>query len=362
MEIIAIAFLTAFFVVILTTPALIKVAKLKHLVDEPKEARKHHQSSIPTIGGIIIFAATLFSYSLWFQLNDAAHGGSLETAILAFSEFKYLIAAVIILFFIGVKDDIIGTSPVKKLLGHILVAFILVMMADIRITSMHGLFGIEYIPVWASVFLSVFTYIVLVNAFNLIDGVDGLAAGVGFICCCAFGTWFFMSGNQPLALLAFVLAGSLIGFLFFNFSPARIFMGDSGSLVIGAIISVLAIKMIETPQFKIPEMLTGISTPVLAMSILVYPLVDTFRVFFYRAIRGISPFAADRNHLHHKLQSIGLKHSGTVGVIYIYSLVILAICLLTINLNPTIAWIVMFVVAFSIALIPSFIKKKVLKS
>jgi UDP-GlcNAc:undecaprenyl-phosphate/decaprenyl-phosphate GlcNAc-1-phosphate transferase len=357
-EIIAIAFITAFFVVLLTTPALIKVAKLKHLVDEPKEARKTHRSSVPTIGGIIIFAAILFSYSLWFQVNESAHGGELDRIIVAFSEFKYLVAAVIILFFIGVKDDIIGTSPVKKLLGHILVAFILVMMADIRITSMHGLFGLEQIPVWASVFLSVFTYIVLVNAFNLIDGVDGLAAGVGFICACFFGTWFYLCGNEPFALLSFVLAGALIGFLVFNFSPARIFMGDSGSLVIGAIISVLAIRMIETRTTDIPDFLQGISTPVLAMSILVYPLIDTFRVFFYRAFRGISPFAADRNHLHHRLQEFGLSHTKTVLIIYTYNIVIVGVCLLTINMNPSIAWVIMFLIASALALLPTVLKPK----
>jgi UDP-GlcNAc:undecaprenyl-phosphate GlcNAc-1-phosphate transferase len=359
-EIIAIAFATAFFVVLLTTPSLIKVAKLKHLVDEPKEARKTHRSSVPTIGGIIIFASILFSYSLWFQVNESAHGGEMRKIIIAFSEFKYLIAAVIILFFIGVKDDIIGTSPVKKLLGHILVAFILVMMADIRITSMHGLFGVEHIPHWASVFLSVFTYIVLVNAFNLIDGVDGLAAGVGFICASLFGSWFFVCGNEPFALLSFVLAGALLGFLVFNFSPARIFMGDSGSLVIGAIISVLAIRMIETKAMDIPDYLAGISTPVLAMSILVYPLIDTFRVFFYRAFRGISPFAADRNHLHHLLQKLGLSHAQTVFIIYAYNLLIVGLCLFTISLNPSLAWTAMFFIATILVLIPSLFKPKAL--
>lgn len=355
MEIIAIAFLTAFIVVLLTTPSLIKVAKLKHLVDEPKEERKHHRTSVPTIGGIIIFAASLFSYSLWFQAAEAAYRGEVQRMVQAFSEFKYLVAALIILFFIGVKDDIIGTSPVKKLIGHIIVAFILVMMADIRILSMHGLFGIYDLPVWTSVGISVFTYIVIVNAFNLIDGVDGLAAGVGFLCAMFFGTWFFLTGNMSFTLLGAVLGGSLLGFLVFNFAPARIFMGDSGSLVIGAIISVLAIRMIETPPADIPLYLKGVSTPVVAMAVLVYPLIDTFRVFFYRAIRGVSPFSADRNHIHHNLLDMGLSHAATVGCIALLNILVVLAALLGAGFNPTIVWVILLIAVFAVVQIPGMI-------
>ncbi|HRE95622.1 MAG TPA: MraY family glycosyltransferase, partial [Flavobacteriales bacterium] len=124
----------------------------------------------------------------------------------------------------------------KKLLAHIVVAFILVLMGETQIKSMHGIFGIYEIPEWARIFLSVFVYIVIVNAFNLIDGVDGLAAGIGVICSVFFGVWFITVSNDTMALLSFILAGSLLGFLLFNFSPARIFMGDSGSLTIGCII------------------------------------------------------------------------------------------------------------------------------
>lgn len=355
MEVIAIAFLTAFIVVLLTTPSLIKVAKLKHLVDEPKEERKHHRISIPTIGGIIIFAASLFSYSLWFQAAEGVYRGDVRRMMQAFSEFKYMVAALIILFFIGVKDDIIGTSPVKKLIGHIIVAFILVMMADIRILSMHGLFGLYDLPEWSSVGISVFTYIVLVNAFNLIDGVDGLAAGIGFLCAAFFGTWFYLTGNLSFALLSAALGGSLLGFLVFNFSPARIFMGDSGSLVIGAIISVLAIRMIETDPADIPNYLKGVSTPVLAMAVLVYPLTDTFRVFFYRAIHGISPFSADRNHIHHNLLDTGLSHATTVVLLYLLNIVVVVAALFSAGFNPTVVWVVLFISVLVVVQIPEII-------
>jgi UDP-GlcNAc:undecaprenyl-phosphate GlcNAc-1-phosphate transferase len=352
-EVLAIAFLTAFIVVLLTTPSLIKVAKLKHLVDEPTEERKHHKTSLPTIGGIIIFAATLFSFALWFQSGELTHRGEVHRMIQAFNEFKYLVAALLILFFIGIKDDIIGTAPAKKLIGHLIVAFILVMMADVRILSMHGLFGLYLLPDWASVGISVFTYIVIVNAFNLIDGVDGLAAGIGFICAAFFGTWFYLVDLPTFSLLSSVLAGSLLGFLVFNFSPARIFMGDSGSLVIGAIVSVLAIRMIETNPADIPEMFVGVSKPVLAMAVLVYPLVDTFRVFFYRAIRGVSPFSADRNHIHHNLLELGLSHRVTVLSLYFLNILVVLAAVALAVVSPTMAWVILFVCTVLVVQIPA---------
>ncbi len=326
-------FFTALFVVVIATPSLIKVAKLKHLVDEPGEERKLHKKRIPTIGGIIIFSSFLFSVGLWFP--DI--GKELHHAI---KEFKYLLASLVILFFIGIKDDIIGTAPMKKLIAHIMVAFILVMMGEIKISGMHGLFGIEAIPDWASVMLSVFVYIVLVNAFNLIDGVDGLAAGIGAICSTAFGTWFYLCNNPSLSILAFVLSGALAGFLIFNFSPAKIFMGDSGSLTIGCIISVLAIKMIETPVKNIPEYAQNISLPVLVMSILVYPLIDTLRIFVVRATKGQSPFTADKNHIHHRLLKLGLNHKKTVLTLYLFNILVIAVACLSGFFNATISFFI----------------------
>ncbi|MDQ3100629.1 MAG: undecaprenyl/decaprenyl-phosphate alpha-N-acetylglucosaminyl 1-phosphate transferase, partial [Bacteroidota bacterium] len=223
---------TAFFVVLFTMPSLIKVARMKHLVDEPSEGRKLHARSVPTIGGIIIFAAIIFSYALWFPQaaligkGQSDYFGMYKAMGAAYKDFKFVIAAMILLFFIGVKDDIIGFSPVKKLIGHLVVGYIIVIMAHIRITDMHGVFGIYELPEYMSIAFSFFVYVLLVNAFNLIDGVDGLAGGIGIIASLAYGVWLYMAGDVALSLLAFVLAGSLFGFMIFNFHPARIFMGD----------------------------------------------------------------------------------------------------------------------------------------
>jgi UDP-N-acetylmuramyl pentapeptide phosphotransferase/UDP-N-acetylglucosamine-1-phosphate transferase len=336
MAILILVFITSFVVVLYSTPALIKVAVLKRLIDLPTEDRKVHKRAIPTIGGIIIYAATLFSFSLWYNIDDLHEYDQIYESV---KEFKILVATSLVLFFVGVKDDIIGTAPVKKLFANIIVGLILILMGDIRITGLHGVFGVEEIPQWGSVFLSLFTYIVVVNAMNLIDGIDGLAAGVGLIAASVFGTWFVFANEYTLASLSFSLAGALLGFLIFNFSPAKIFMGDSGSLIIGMFICVLSIKLIEYPVTRIDDFWIHISNPILVIAALSYPLTDTLRIFVIRAIKGQSPFAADRNHLHHRLLDCGYSHTKTVIIIYVFSVVTVGVSLFSYFLNPSLSLI-----------------------
>jgi UDP-N-acetylmuramyl pentapeptide phosphotransferase/UDP-N-acetylglucosamine-1-phosphate transferase len=338
-------FATAFLLVLIATPSLIKVAKLKHLVDEPSEARKLHRRSIPTIGGIVIFAGTIMGYALWFPSKEGWVLGANYYPIEALNEFKYLVASMFVLFFIGLKDDIIGVSPAKKLLVHLFVGGILIFLADIRITQFWGLFEVDNLPYWVSVILSLFVYIVIVNAINLIDGVDGLAAGVGLIASMAFAYWFYRTGDQPLALLAMGLGGALLGFLIYNFQPAKIFMGDSGSLIIGIVMFVLAVKLIEFPVKRMLVVMSAVPKPVLAMAILAYPLVDTLRVFILRLLRGRSPFSADKNHIHHKLLAIGLSHRQTSLALYGFSIVMILLTFMTPAYSPNISFLIVMSVA-----------------
>ena len=351
------AFLTGFIIVLVSTPVLIKVAKIKHLVDEPGDDRKVHHRSIPTLGGIMLFAGTIIAYSLWFPSAEESLGGNYDV-LSALQDFKYLVASMFILFFMGLKDDIIGMSPTKKLIIHMLVGFILVYMAGIRITNFNGLFGIYEIPGWVSMLLSLFVYIVIVNAINLIDGVDGLAGGIGFIASVTFAVWFYQTGDYSLALLALGLAGSLLGFLVYNFNPAKIFMGDSGSLIIGVVLYVLAIKMIEFEEYQIFETIKSPAKPVMAMAILSYPLVDTLRVFILRVIRGRSPFSADKNHIHHKLLSLGYSHRKTVFILYLYTLFIIGLTLSIPKTSPNISLFIVGGVALLFAQLVFFIKPK----
>ena len=338
------AIITSFFIVLFATPVFIKVAIMKRLFDEPGEDRKLHSRVIPSMGGVVIFGGTLFAFSLWYPLD-------------AIGEYSYLIASLLVLFFVGVKDDIIGTSPAKKLVAHLSVAFIMVLMADIKLTSLHGLFNVREIPEWAAIILSVFTIIVIVNSINLIDGIDGLAGGVGFITSISFGIWFYMVGNIVYGVLAFSLAGALLAFLRYNYAPAKIFMGDSGSLTIGFIIAILAIELIEYDKEALPVKLTEVSKPLLAMAILVIPLLDTLRIFIYRAAKGHSPFRADNNHIHHRLLALGLDHRQTVLILCSFNILIIFFTILMKNLNPNITLSILTGINLLALLILHFIRR-----
>jgi len=310
--------ISSFLMTILGLPTLIKVAKLKRLVDEPGEERKIHHRSVPTIGGVMIFVALLFNFLFW----SSFHFGSESTGMVGLS---LVTASLILIFFMGLKDDIIGVSPSKKLLTHVVIGVILVGIGGFQIHSFSGLFGVQELLEPISIVFSVFVYIVIVNAFNLIDGIDGLAAGYSAVAMGAFAFWFLSTGAYSEAILALAAGGSMLGFLVFNFAPARIFMGDCGSLVIGLIGYVLSVQLMNTPTESIPDHLILVSKEVFAMGILAYPLVDTLRVFCLRAARGISPFHPDQNHLHHRLMMRFGTHQKTAVFVYVYSIVFCAL-------------------------------------
>ncbi len=335
---IALATIIAFFIVLLATPSYIKVARMKHLFDVPTEDRKQHKESTPSMGGIMIFAATVFATFICFPED-----------YLGF--LKYLMPAIIIMFFVGIKDDIVGTSAAKKLMAHLIVAFIMVLMAEVKITSLYGLFDIRELPEWASISISVFTFIVVINAFNLIDGVDGLAGGVGFISATAFGVWFLIAGCYDYAVLSFSLAGALLGFLRYNFSPASIFMGDSGSLFVGLILAFLAIELIEFKPSNLPTSIISISKPIFAMTVLVYPLLDTIRIFIYRVANKKSPFEADSNHIHHRILGWTNSHSKTALSIYLFNILMITLPVFFAGYNPSLVFAIVGFVAFGSLLI-----------
>lgn len=347
-------FITALLVVLISTPSLIRISFLKNLVDSPDNERKLHAKVVPTLGGVVIFAGTIFASMLWFPDELSAHQMVLKFSI---HYFKHIVACAFILFFVGLKDDLFGTAPMKKLIAHLMVAFILVLMADIRITGLKGILGIYEIPYWASILLSVFTYTLIVNAINFIDGIDGLAGGVGFIISLAFGLWFAYAGGYVSSLLGFSLAGALLGFLYFNFSPAKIFMGDSGSLFVGLILSVLSIQLIEYRATMLPSFMLSISKPVFVLSCLSYPLLDTLRVIAIRVYKKKSPFSADRNHLHHRFQDLGFSHAWTSLMIYGYTVAMIIICT-QIRFNPSASLVTMIFISVSILSLPFFFKTK----
>ncbi len=303
--------LLAFVVTFYAIPAIIKVANEKKLYDEPDDKRKIHTSPIPSLGGLGMFIGFTISLLLTINLWKEA------------PEFQYYLAAFLVLFFVGIKDDILILSAGKKFIGQLIVAAILMFKGGLLLTNMQGFLGIHAIDSTFSYLLSGFAIVVIINAFNLIDGVDGLAGTIGLITSLVFGTFFLLNGNYPYAILGFTFGGSLLAFLFYNFNPAKIFMGDTGSLLIGLVNSILVIKFIETGSTYTAYKLTA--APAVGFGIMVLPLLDTLRVFGMRIIKGKSPFSPDRNHIHHLLLDRGFNHRSVTYTCAVAT-IILAAC------------------------------------
>jgi len=310
----------------------LQIAEEKRLFDVPDE-RKIHKVPVPSLGGVGIF------------------GGFLLASLLSISskqnpEFQYFFAAAVIIFFLGLKDDLVVLSASKKFVGQMVAASILIHLGGIRITSMHGLFGFTDISEGVSIALSYLTIIVVINSFNLIDGVDGLAGTLGLVTMFLFGVYFFAIQMPSYSLLAFAMAGSLLAFLIFNHHPAKIFMCDSGSLMIGLVNSILVIKFItvaDSPAIAIPIE----SSVVVGISILIIPLVDTLRVFSIRIFRGNSPFTPDRNHVHHLLLERGFKHPGITFFCVSLNIVFITVAYLGRTLGPTYLLLIILGMCFS---------------
>lgn len=334
--------LTSFIIVFISIPSIIKVAKLKHLFDFPEE-RKAHKTERPTLGGLAIFAGVIFSFSFW-------------SAEMYFPIRQYLIAAIVILFFIGMKDDIIIISPFKKLIGQILAAFIVVYFGGLRLTSFHGVFGIYALPEWLSITTTIFTILVIINSINFIDGIDGLAAGIGIIACLVFGVFLYSYGEYVLSLLAFSLLSGLLAFLRYNFSPAKIFMGDTGSLLVGFVLSVLCIRFVEINKSATEAFITSSFSPVLAISVLIVPLSDMLRIFCLRIYHGKSPFAPDRNHIHHRLLDLGMNHFWASVTLYAASIFFIVVTILLRKMNSMQLLSLVVLAALALNIVPFIIR------
>lgn len=293
MPTVLITFIVAFVITIIALPAIIKVAEEKKIFDVP-DARKLHARSISSLGGVSIFIGFFLSTLIF-------------TSEGTIPEFQYFCAAAVVMFFLGLKDDILILSANKKFLGQLAAVAILIHVADVRLVSMNGFLGIYQLPYAVSVLFTYLTFIVIINAYNLIDGVDGLAGLLGIVATLAFGCYFLTASMHNYALISFAMTGCLAAFILFNFSPAKIFMGDSGSLLLGLTNAFLVIKFIAVASAATAAVPLTASIAI-AFAILGVPLFDTLRVFGIRIMHRRSPFSPDRNHIHHLLLDRGFNH------------------------------------------------------
>ena len=312
------SFLFSCIITLYAVPSLIKLAYKKRLFDDPAlEERKIHKYRTPNLGGIAVLIAFAFTACLCIPGNVLPYA-------------NYIFASGLLIFSVGLKDDLAALNPYKKFLGQTVTALIVVYFADIRLTSFYGIFGIYDIhPVVSYPFTSLLI-VFIINAFNLIDGINGLLGCVSIIVTLTFGYIFFQMEEYGLSILAVSMAGAVLGFLRYNFGKARIFMGDAGAYTIGFIVSVLAIQFIELNKPGEATTLTepfSHAVPAVAIAILIVPIFDTMRVIVIRLSQGKSPFTADRNHLHHRLLDTGMTHTQAALALSAFNVVMIGTAL-----------------------------------
>lgn len=343
--------LCAFFITFFSVPTIVKISRRKNLMDEPG-SRSSHLRKIPNLGGIAIFYSLAVSASIFaFEL---------------FELYKFLFASLVILLYIGVMDDIVVMRAYKKLFAQIIVTALMVIGSDVRIRNFFGVFGIYELSYFFSVAVSMFTFIVLINALNLIDGIDGLAGSYTVICSMLFGVSYFRLGeyNYPLVILSAVIIASVLGFLYYNLSNYRtqkVFMGDTGSMILGFLLAFTAICFIDIfidkKNPEIPKYYLQ-TAPAIAVAILILPIVDTLNVFVIRVSKGKSPFVADKNHIHHNLLELGLTHRRSTVYIIMCYLLIVAVAYYFRHINVNILLLIVITLGFTGAYIPKLLLLK----
>jgi UDP-GlcNAc:undecaprenyl-phosphate GlcNAc-1-phosphate transferase len=345
---IGLGFLFSFLITFFSVPTIIKISRRKNLMDEPG-VRSSHLRKIPNLGGIAIFysigiSASVFAYEL-------------------FDLYKFLFASLVILLYIGVMDDIVVMRAYKKLVAQIIVSSLIVVGSDIRIRSLFGILGIYEMSYFVSILFSVITFIILINAFNLIDGIDGLAGGYSVICSALFGISYYRLGeyNYPLVVLSVIIIGAVLAFLYYNLSNYRtnkIFMGDTGSMLLGFLLAFTSIcfidifidkKLPDVPRYHLQ------SAPVVAVAILILPIVDTLNVIVIRLVNKRSPFDADKNHIHHKLLKLNLTHRRSSFYIIMYYLFVVTIAYYFRHIDVNLLLLIILFLGFFGAYIPDFI-------
>ncbi len=291
-------FVTAFVVSLVSIPIVIRLVNKYCLHDIP-DIRKEHSTPTPTLGGIAITVGMIISLVFWFPFSFS-------------NEIMACFFSIVILFVMGITDDVKNLSAKYKLIVETALA-LLVALSGVRITTFGGLFGLNELSITAQYSFTILVIVGTTNAINLIDGIDGLAGGLSFMSLVTLGIFLTMSNDKSFALIAFALAGGILAFLYFNMNPAKIFMGDTGSLVLGFIIAILCTRLIQVNSLAAQPLLK--TAPLFALGMVLIPVFDTIRVSALRIWKGQSPFSPDRTHIHHLLTNAGYSHGLSSKII-----------------------------------------------
>lgn len=331
-------------------PKIIFMVNHHNLSEQPGE-RSSHVKATPSMGGLSFFVVLILAI-FFFKYFDEEEVG------------LNLVAALTIIFIIGLKDDLAVSTPKARLLIEVLAISIMFFNSRLHISSFDGFLGIKTVPELMMDLFHIIVVLSIINAYNLIDGVDGLASTLGITIFSMFGLIFYTMGMDFYFLLCLCLIGILLSYMRYNFSHERkIFMGDTGSLLIGFCMAILSLKFLTMESIKFeyfsfePE-----NKLFIIAAILVVPLFDMFRVIGVRLLQGNSPFSADRNHIHHILLDLGLPHFGVALTLGLLNYV-LAILLIFISsyLNSFYMMVVLLILFLTLLAVFYKLKTRVVK-
>ncbi len=335
-----IAIITSFLVTLTLTPIIIKLFKSINLLDTPGK-RKIHNVSTPSLGGIAIFSGILIAIFFSTSITEMAHE-------------KYFLAGTILIFLLGIRDDLSSLLAHHKLVIQAFSAFLIIYLSGVKIEGFSGLFGVSSFPWYFNEIFSVFILVVMTNAFNLIDGIDGLAGSIALIISSFLGWAAFQTGNHIDAIFAFAISGASLAFLLYNWYPSKVFMGDTGSMVLGFMLTILMIKFLTTSTP--PSVILFPTTTSLGLFIL--PIYDTLRVFTMRFYSGRPPLLPDRNHIHHVLLKLGLNHAQSTICLISYNIIIILFTLIVQSTGEL--WVMLIIMITTIG-IGAILDRKLIK-
>ena len=317
-------------------PKVLKIALLKNIVDNP-DARKLQRNPVPVLGGIAVF----FGIAIGLCCSQAIFNSA--------STFM-LISAMLVMLYTGTMDDIIDLSPTIRFIIEILVIVWLMYASNSSINCFWGLWGVSTIPQWISYPLTVFAAVGIINAINLIDGVNGLSSGFCFMSSVFFAIFFYTTGSQTMTTLAMSAAGAIVPFFLHNVfgKSTKMFIGDGGTLVIGTMMAMFVISILGQNPGCIRIAASGAGLIPFTLAVLSMPVFDTVRVMSTRILNKKSPFHPDKTHLHHMFIDLGFSHIGTTVSILSLNFLIVATWFVSYKLGACIDLQLYLVVGLSI--------------
>lgn len=344
-------------------PKIVLVSKKKKLFDEPN-FRSSHITAVPRLGGFSFFPCILFSFVFSLGIKYFCNDITLDLVDLnVFTSMLFVVSSLVVIFMIGLADDIVGIDFKTKFVAQFF-SILMLSYANLMIFDFDGLMGLNTPPFWVSLFITLLTGTFILNAFNLIDGVDGLCSGITIISTSVLGAWFWYLGDYISAMYTASSLGVIIAFFYYNFlgnKRLKIFMGDTGSLTLGLITVFLCWKFLSINPEEYPGKFTPDSPLAIVIGLLFLPCFDTLRVFFNRISHHNSPFSPDKTHIHHKLLKIFGAHRRSTAILL---LIHMAYIILTFVMSDLLKLNINIVVGVDIvlALILNFILNKRIKS